>query len=64
MGLPAIKIKRRGVVAKRAETKDELNGESPKHSALDILFSSKHNIHKSSCGLCFWASGLLNGRFY
>ena len=23
---------------------------------LDILFSSNHNIHKSSCGLCFWAS--------
>ena len=22
---------------------------------LDILFSSNHNIHKSSCGLCFWA---------
>ena len=20
-----------------------------------ILFSSNHNIHKSSCGLCFWA---------
>ena len=23
---------------------------------LDILFPSNHNIHKSSCGLCFWAS--------
>ena len=23
---------------------------------LDILFSSNHNIHKSSHGLCFWAS--------
>ena len=23
---------------------------------LDILFSSNHNIHKSSCGLCFWTS--------
>ena len=23
---------------------------------LDILFSSNHNIHKSLCGLCFWAS--------
>ena len=23
---------------------------------LDIFFSSNHNIHKSSCGLCFWAS--------
>ena len=23
---------------------------------LDILFLSNHNIHKSSCGLCFWAS--------
>ena len=26
---------------------------------LDIFFSSNHNIHKSSCGLCFWASDLL-----
>ena len=23
---------------------------------LDLLFSSNHNIHKSSYGLCFWAS--------
>ena len=23
---------------------------------LEILFSSNHNIHKSTCGLCFWAS--------
>ena len=23
---------------------------------LDILFSSNHNIHKSSSGHCFWAS--------
>ena len=28
-------------------------------SILDILFSSNHNIHKSSCGLCFWASDAL-----
>ena len=26
------------------------------HTTLDILFSSNHNIHKSSCVLCFWAS--------
>ena len=31
---------------------------------LDILFSSKHNIHKSSCGLCFQASDPLIERFY
>ena len=31
---------------------------------LDIFFSSYHNIHKSSSGLCFWASDLLNDRFY
>ena len=31
---------------------------------LDILFSSNHNIHKSSCGLCFWASDPLIDRFY
>ena len=23
---------------------------------IDILFLSNHNIHKSLCGLCFWAS--------
>ena len=31
---------------------------------LDILFSSNHNIHKSSCGLCFWASDPFIYRFY
>ena len=31
---------------------------------LDILFSSNHNIHKSLCGLCFWASDPLIVRFY
>ena len=31
---------------------------------LDILFSSNHNIHKSSCGLCFWTSDPLIDRFY
>ena len=30
---------------------------------LDILFSSNHNIHKSSCGLCFLASDPLIERF-
>ena len=30
---------------------------------LDILFSSNHNIHKSSFGLCFWASDPLIDRF-
>ena len=30
---------------------------------LDIFFSSNHNIHKSSCGLCFWASDPLIERF-
>ena len=34
-----------------------------KSEALDILFSSNHNIHKSSCGLCFWASDPLINRF-
>ena len=33
-------------------------------STLDILFSSNHNIHKSSCDLCFWASDPLIDRFY
>ena len=31
---------------------------------LDILFSSNHNIHKSLCGLCFWASDSFIDRFY
>ena len=31
---------------------------------LDILFSSNHNIHKSLCGLCFWPSDPLIGKFY
>ena len=30
---------------------------------LDILFPSNHNIHKSSCGLVFWASDPLINRF-
>ena len=30
---------------------------------LDILFLSNHNIHKSSCGLYFWASDPLIERF-
>ena len=34
------------------------------YKSLDILFSSNHNIHKSSCGLCFWASDPLIHRFY
>ena len=33
-------------------------------SPLDILFSSNHNIHKSLCGLYFWASDPLIDRFY
>ena len=32
-------------------------------STLDILFSSNHNIHRSSSGLCFWASDPLIDRF-
>ena len=32
-------------------------------STLDILFASNHNIHKSSYGLCFWASDPLIDRF-
>ena len=31
---------------------------------LDILFLSNHNIHKSLCGLCFWASDPLIDRVY
>ena len=28
------------------------------------IFSSNHNIHQSSCGLCFWAPDPLIDRFY
>ena len=31
--------------------------------SLDVLFSSNHNIHKSSSGHCFRASDLLIDRF-
>ena len=30
---------------------------------VDTLFLSNHNIHKSSHGLCFWASDTLIDRF-
>ena len=32
-------------------------------SALDILFPSNHNIHKSSYGHCYWVSDPLIERF-
>ena len=35
-----------------------------RRNTLDVLFSSNRNIHKSSCGLCFWASDPLIHRFY
>ena len=35
----------------------------PEFYTLDILFSSNHNIHKSSYGLCFWASDPLIDRY-
>ena len=28
------------------------------------IFSSNHNIHKSSCCLCFWASDILINKLY
>ena len=34
------------------------------HTAIDILFSSNHNIHKRSHGLCFRASNPLIDRFH
>ena len=33
-----------------------------KSYTLDILFSSNHNINKSSCDLCYWASDPLIDR--
>ena len=33
-------------------------------ASLDMLFSSNHNIHKSSYGFCIWASDPLIERFY
>ena len=40
------------------------NGSAPLVCTLDILFLSNHNIHKSLCGLCFWASDPLINRTY
>ena len=37
-------------------------GETNCSAAVDILFPSNHNIHKSSCGHCFWASDPLIDR--
>ena len=31
------------------------------HRYLRYTFSSDHNVHKSSCGLCFWAPHPLIG---
>ena len=46
--------------------KDELKAveEDGDEGMLDILFPSNHNIHKGSCGPCFWASDQLIDRFY
>ena len=35
-----------------------------KYEQLDILFSSNHNIHKSSHGLSFWALDPLIDKLY
>ena len=35
---------------------------TPCPGTLDILFLSNRNIHKSSCGLCFWTSDPLIDR--
>ena len=40
---------------------DDPAGRTP---SLDILFSSNHNIQKSSFGLCFWASDSLIDEVY
>ena len=40
----------------------------PRHNtklySLDVLVLSNHNIHKSLCSYCFWASDPLIDRFY
>ena len=41
----------------------DINSSTQEICLLDILFSSNHNIHKSSFGLCFWASDPLIERF-
>ena len=41
-----------------------LESEKVQNWKVDIFFPSNHNIHKSSCGLCFWASDPLINRFY
>ena len=34
----------------------DINSSTQEICLLDVLFSSNHNIHKSSFGFCFWAS--------
>ena len=41
-----------------------LNDKNDNAYELDILYSANHNIHKSSYGLCFWASDSLIDAFY
>ena len=55
-----------GTIARNKNILDSVKWKflSTEVSGLDTLFSSNHNIHKSSCGLCFWASDLFIDRFY
>ena len=54
-----------GTIARNKNILDSVKWKflSTEVSGLDTLFSSNHNIHKSSCGLCFWASDPLINRF-
>ena len=57
MGLPAIKIKRRGVVARRAETKDELYGGEPPKTQRVLKISNFLQI--SVNGIRIWPEFLM-----
>ena len=46
------------------EREKNISKQSDNMFIVDILFLSNHNIHKSLCGLCFWASDFLINRIY
>ena len=53
----------RSKVCTRVVSGIEILKNSEKVCPLDILCSSNHNIHKGSCGLCFWAPDPLIDRY-
>ena len=58
-----LKRKQLAKQAKNEAKEEEISAYMAEVSALNILFLSNHNIHKSLFGLCFWASDSLIERF-